>query len=203
MKYKWLNNKKNTSLILFFNGWGMDEAIISHLDYANYDVIMFYDYNDLETDFDFNLCSDYKECYVVSWSMGVMIATNFVNQLNITSSTAINGTLKPIDENFGIHPKIYDLTIKGFNENGRKRFLKTIFDLSCEIEISRDIENQKQELIAIKNYQAKNFIYSRVILSDNDKIIPTKSQVAYWGMEPNISSAHCPFNLFNKWEELL
>ena len=37
MKYKWLNkgvNKgvNNGKLILFFNGWGMDENVVKHLE---------------------------------------------------------------------------------------------------------------------------------------------------------------------------
>ena len=54
MKYKWLNKEVNNSkLILFFNGWGMDDNVVKHLDVEDYDVLMFYDYNTLDTDFDF------------------------------------------------------------------------------------------------------------------------------------------------------
>ena len=76
MKYKWLNKKENTELIIFFNGWGMDEAVIKHLNFENYDVLMFYDYNFLETDFDFSSINNYKK-HLVAWSMGVMTATLF------------------------------------------------------------------------------------------------------------------------------
>ena len=50
MKYKWLNKKNNEELILFFNGWGMDESVVSHINPENFDVIMIYDYNNLEFD---------------------------------------------------------------------------------------------------------------------------------------------------------
>jgi biotin synthesis protein BioG len=202
MKYKWLQKNNNTKLIIFFNGWGMDETVVSHLEPANYDVLMFYDYNSLETNFDFKQFANYSEKYLVAWSMGVMIATNF--EINYNSTTAINGTLEPIHEKFGIHPKIYDLTIQGFNENGRKRFLKSIFDTNCNIAVQRDISEQKTELVAIKNYKAnKNFKYNKIYISDNDKIIPTKNQIAYWNKDTNIQSPHCPFPLFKTWEELL
>ena len=52
MKYKWLVKKNNKSLIIFFNGWGMDESVVRHLESGSYDVLMFYDYNTLELDFD-------------------------------------------------------------------------------------------------------------------------------------------------------
>ena len=203
MKYKWLNINQNNKVIVFFNGWGMDESVVHHLEFSNYDVLMFYDYNNLDTNFDFNSLDKYKNKSLIAWSMGVMVATLF-NQ-KYTSATAINGTLKPIDNKFGIPQKIYDLTIKGFNEKGAQRFIKSMFNENIKLpQISRDIENQKSELSALKNYTANsNFKYNRIILSDNDKIIPTKNQIAFWRIEPNISSGHCPFMLFKKWEELL
>ena len=203
MKYKWLNINQNNKVIVFFNGWGMDESVVYHLDFSDYNVLMFYDYNNLDTNFDFNSLDKYKNKSLIAWSMGVMVATLF-NQ-KYTSATAIIGTLKPIDNKFGIPQKIYDLTIKGFNEKGAQRFIKSMFNENIKLpQISRDIENQKSELSALKNYTANsNFKYNRIILSDNDKIIPTKNQIAFWGIEPNISSGHCPFMLFKKWEELL
>ena len=31
MEYKWLSQKNNNKLIIFFNGWGMDEFPVKHL----------------------------------------------------------------------------------------------------------------------------------------------------------------------------
>mgnify|MGYP003295211078 CR=1 FL=1 len=68
----------------------------------------------------------------------------------------------------------------------------------------REISEQHSELIALKNYQAdETFKYNKVLISDNDKIIPTKSQVAFWSIEPNLKSGHCPFFKFTKWSDLL
>lgn len=202
MKYKWLNESNNKKLIIFFNGWGMDENVVKHFSPEDYNVLMFYDYNTLDTDFNFDSIKKYSDKYLVAWSMGVMIATNF--DINYKSSTAINGTLKPIDENYGIHPKIYDLTIKGFNEKGRERFLRTIFNEKFSPNVTRLLEEQKTELSSIKTYSAKeDFKYTKVFISDNDKIIPTKSQIAFWNTNPNLKGAHCPFDLFTKWSELI
>lgn len=188
----------------------MDEGVVKHLDCEDYDVVMFYDYNNLKTDF---VLDKYKEKYLIAWSMGVMIATNFftpssalrapspTGEEGYNKATAINGTLKPIDAEYGIHPKIYDLTIKGFNS---EKFIQNMFDKPVEIEISREAENQKTELSAIKNYSAnEDFKYTRVIISDNDKIIPTKAQCKYWKQEANLHAGHCPFLGFKKWSELL
>jgi len=203
MKYKWLNKKQNEKLIVFFNGWGMDESLVKHLDSGEFDVVMFYDYNNLETDFDFSLAENYKSKHLVAWSMGVMTATLF--NLKYESATAINGTLYPIHNEFGIPERIYDLTIKGFNEKGAKRFIQNMFDKECELpQIERTIENQKSELSALKTYSANpEFKYSKVLISRNDKIIPTKNQCTFWEIEPNLESGHCPFLQFTCWSELL
>ena len=203
MRYKWLNKKNNKQIIIFFNGWGMDECVINRLNVENYDVVMFYDYNNLEIDFDFSTLNEYQSRHLVAWSMGVMVATLF--DINYETKTAINGTLIPIDDKFGIPHKIYNLTLKGFSPKGAERFLKTMFNEECEIPVpQREYENQKSELVALTEYKSNmNFKYTRIILSDNDKIIPTKNQSAFWNMEPNLVSGHAPFNHFQFWSELL
>ena len=128
----------------------------------------------------------------------------YINKNTLTQAIAINGTLKPIDTEYGIHPRIYDLTVKGFDENGRDKFISSMFEEKRNINCSRDIKNQHSELIALKNYQAdSNFKYNKILISDNDKIIPTKSQTKFWGIEPNLKGGHCPFFSFTKWSELL
>jgi len=202
MKYKWLNKDSNKNLIVFFNGWGMDEAVVKHLEAEDYDVLMFYDYNSLDTNFDFNILDNYDKKNLIAWSMGVMTASLF--SINYNSKTAINGTLEPIDIEHGINPKIYDLTINGFNKSSCEKFIQNMFNTKIELAISREFEEQKSELSALKKYTAnKIFQYNKVFISNNDKIIPTKNQVAFWETEPNLDEGHCPFFSFKKWSELL
>lgn len=208
MKYKWLNKSENKEIIVFFNGWGMDENIVKHLECENYDVLMFYDYNTLETDYDFANLNTYSKKYLVAWSMGVMTATLF--DINYNSKTAVNGTLKPIDDKFGIPERIYNLTLKGFSPKGAERFIYNMFNHKTENSASpivvtqRDFENQKSELEALTHYQSnEKFKYDRIIISSEDKIIPAKNQAAYWKKEPNLKSGHAPFNHFKKWSDLL
>ena len=203
MKYKWLNQNNNKTLIMFFNGWGMDENVVEHLNCEGFDVVMFYDYNNLETDFDFQ--KEYSSKYIIAWSMGVMIASVFSQKCDADKNIVINGTLKPIDENYGIHPKIYDLTIKGFNEQGREKFIQKMFDgnVLCRMP-ERTLLNQKNELLKLTNYISDyNFKPEKILISKNDKIIPTKNQCAFWNVEPTIEGGHCPFFNYTKWSELL
>jgi len=199
MNYKWLNQKNNDKLIIFFNGWGMDECAVKHLDPEDFDAIMFYDYSNLKLNAEKEI-NRYKSKYLIAWSMGVMTASLF--DFGYISKTAVNGTLKPINNEFGIPEKIYDLTIKHLNI---QKFIQSMYLEGEEIpNISRSFEEQKNELIALKTYRAnEDFKYDKVIISTDDKIIPTKNQVKFWNIEPNLKSGHAPFYHFQKWSELL
>ena len=201
MKYKWLNRKDNKKLIVFFNGWGMDEAAVKHLEPEEYDVIMLYDYNNLDMGFGF--AGNYQKKYLIAWSMGVMCASLF--DLKYESATAVNGTLKPIDNEFGIPLRIYDLTLRGLTPASVKKFVSNMFkDKTEDFVIKRDFDNIKNELAVLKTYSANlDFHFNRIIISSDDKIIPGRNQTAFWGIEPNIDAGHCPFFLFKSWSELL
>lgn len=203
MKYKWLNKVNNDDLIVFFNGWGMDESVVSHLDFANHDLLMFYNYNSIETDFPFYELDKYSTKTLVAWSMGVMTASLF--DINYDYKVAINGTLKPIDNMYGIPVRIYDLTEKNFCPKSRDIFVKNMFNGNFhKIDIQRNFEEQKTELIALKKYIANyEFKYDKILISENDNIIPTKNQVRFWGLNPNINGGHAPFFQYKQWEDLL
>ena len=206
MKYKWLQKLNNDKLIIFFNGWGMDEHIVSELDPDGYDVVVLYDYNDLNLDIDF---SEYEEKHIVAWSMGVMTATLFEFE-NIKSATAICGTPYSVNDKYGIPERIYNLTIRGFSESSAEKFMARMFKEKTNLQkySDRTLESQKSELISLLKYKPnEDFVYTRAIIADSDLIIPTKNQQNYWvnttTKTETISSGHCPFGLYKKWTELL
>ena len=47
MRIEWLNKKGSDRVIVFFHGWGMDAAGVSHLQIED-DVLMCYDYRSLD-----------------------------------------------------------------------------------------------------------------------------------------------------------
>ena len=125
MQYKWLNKQNNKKLIVFFNGWGMDEKAVEHLECNNYDILTFYDYRNFEIEtFDF---SKYEKKYLIAWSMGVYVCNYFYDLFkNFDKFIAINGTQKPIDDEFGIPKIIYNLTVENFNDLSCAKFFKKI-----------------------------------------------------------------------------
>lgn len=67
MQFHWLNKQNNDKLIIFFAGWSFDYKPFEFLKCADFDVLMLYDYNNLELP----EIPRYKNYYLVSWSMGV------------------------------------------------------------------------------------------------------------------------------------
>ena len=201
MKHKWLNKQGNKSLIVFFNGWGMNENAVNHLITKEYDVLMFYDYRNFEISyFDF---SKYETKYLIAWSMGVYVCNYFYEIFkNFDKFIAVNGTQKPINDNYGIPVDIYDLTINNFNDLSCAKFMKKI---STNLKPSgRSTEELKEELIAIKNLKITNFFtFNKAIVSTKDRIIPSKNQLNFWKTAEEIDGPHYIFDLYKSWEELL
>ena len=212
MQHQWLNKEsKNKNLIVFFNGWAMNDSPIKHLNCQNYDVLMVSDYRDLNFDFRQFDFSKYEKKYLICWSMGVYAANLFKNIFdNFDKKIAINGTTKIIDDNFGIPNKIYKITVKFLNEESRDKFIKNMFDngkINPNITITRSLSELKEELISIQNIElSQELNYDLAIISKDDKIIPTKNQLNFWQNKTKIkeiNSTHCPFEIYNSWQDLL
>ena len=205
MKYKWLNKNNSDKLIIFFNGWGMDDLIISHLETGDYDVVVLYDYNDLNLDINF---PEYQEKHVVAWSMGVMVATLFDFE-NVKTKTAICGTPFTVHNEFGIPEKIYRLTYRTFSEKTVQKFMDRMFFEKPYLDkfTNRNIESLKTELEKMAEYNPnETYQYTKAIIPSDDLIIPTENQGNYWRNKTDIieiKSGHCPFGLFKSWSELI
>ena len=211
MQYFWLNKNNNKKLILFFNGWAMNETPVKHLKNDGFDVLVLFDYRNLNFDlsqFDF---SKYEKKYLICWSMGVYASSLFKKELeNFDKKIAINGTTKIIDNNFGIPEKIYKITVKLLNVDSCDKFIKNMFDngkLNPEITITRELSELKEELISIQKIELKEELdFDLAIISNDDKIVPTKNQINFWQSKTQIkqiNSTHCPFEKYETWMELL
>jgi len=210
MNYFWLNKERNKDLIIFMNGWGMDEEIIKHLDYRSFDILMINDYRSFDNkllQYDFKT---YNKKYLICWSMGVYIAgqySRFFNQFN--KKIAIAGTQKAIDNIYGIPDKIYNYTIKHFSPESADKFIKNMFlDEIKEFKIKKNIEDLKEELISIQNFSNDGFIeFDKVIIPKKDIIIPYKNQLNYWKNQPveivELNAAHYVFNHYASMDDII
>ncbi len=208
MQYKWLIRNCKSNLIVFFNGWGMDEKIVSHLKSENYDVLMFCDYRSFEMcRFDF---SKYQKKILICWSMGVFVCNYFYEIFkDFDKFIAVNGTQKPIDDDFGIPVMIYDLTVRNFNELSCEKFVRKISStVDLKDYCTRPTGDLKQELISIKNLKTENYLkFDKAIVSLKDRIIPAKNQIKYWKSQniipEEIQGSHSIFDKYENWDDLI
>ena len=215
MKHVWLNRSGNSSLVVFFAGWSFDGEPFKFIDTTGFDVVCVYDYRDLNLDIDFG---DYEKYYLVTWSMGGYIAPLIREKLpKFEKVIAFNGTPTPIDNEFGIPVRTFDLTLKFAAEGLKGKFYQNVFFDAEQLEsyqktpVLRTIEDRVEELHALKNSivsqpaNAENF-FDVAYVSENDKIIPAKNQINAWG-KLNVSikklaDGHFPFYNFTSWKEI-
>lgn len=137
MRRVWITRKGSGGVTLFFCGWGMDERAVQHLTGED-DLLVFNDYRDISEE-EAPALDTYERVRVVAWSMGVWAASVLLNRWNIpvSESVAINGTERPVDERYGIHPRIYLLTERGMTEEGRDKFFARMLSGEDEVRAVR------------------------------------------------------------------
>lgn len=221
MKSYWLNKQNNKNLIVLFLGWSFDENPVKFLDCTGYDVLAVYDYNDLTIPEDLKNLNKYESKTLISWSMGVFTAYLMKDLFkDFDYRLALNGTVTPVDNEFGIPVKLFDLTLKhaaaGVGLGGK--FYKNVFKTEEEFNrylenpVKRSVENRVSELEKlyelIKNTDIKyEKFYDRAIVCEFDKIIPPDNQIA--SHENNkvpvtkLPYGHGPIYNFKSWDEIV
>ena len=216
MQYHWLNKQNNNKLIIFFAGWSFDYKPFEFLNCDNYDVLMLYDYNSF--DIPLNI-PEYDKNYLISWSMGVFTAYILRNNLpEFTQKIAINGTLLPVDNDFGIPERPFLLTLKHAKTGLGKKFYENIFQTQEEFErymrnpLERPIDNRVDELKSLyKKIKAEKIdyqtYYDKAIVSRFDKIIPPQNQINFWQQNNTpctiLETGHFPYYNFTCWNDIL
>lgn len=213
MQYHWLNKENNDNLIVFFAGWSFDYIPFKFLDCTDNDVLVVYDYNSIDDLPNFNT---YNNKTLITWSMGVYVAYLLKDKFkDFNRKIAINGTIYPVDDEFGIPHRTFDLTLKFAQTGLEGKFYKNVFNNDELFEryskapVERSIENRVSELYSldklIKETKIKynSEFYDFAIVSNFDKIIPTKNQLAFWKEKAKtVDCGHFPFYNYNSWDEI-
>lgn len=214
MQSHWLNKQNNNKLIIFFTGWSFDYKPFEFLNCKDFDVLIIYDYNDL----DLPQIPEYKEYFLISWSMGVYTSYLLKDKLpKFTKKIAINGTPFPVNDEYGIPLKPFILTLRHAKTGLEGKFYQNIFNSEDEYtqytktQVERTIENRVSELntlyskIKSTDISYQNY-FDTAIISNNDKIIPTKNQINFWKEKAEIKtveSGHFLYYNFTSWNEIL
>jgi len=209
------NITKNKTLLIFFNGWSMDERMISHLSTAGYDLICISDYS-IERDYQQLVSAKYQHRILIAWSFGVYLAAHLLKNISFDQAIAINGTLKPIDGEQGIAPEIFQQTVEGLSETNLLNFYKrccvkkNISDFLTANISKRSIESLKSELELISslymNIHELANIFKHTVIGLQDRIFLPENQKKFWKDKCRVCEMpvpHYPFYGFSSWKEFI
>ena len=158
----------------------------------------------------------YSEINIVAWGAGVWMASltfelyfHHLKQYGkfkilrllkkIKRCVAINGTLFPISNTWGLSQRMFNNTLTGFRDDVAnncttetsqrlEKFTRkmcgtsTIYKRYMSQRPKRGLEDMLNELVSIKeNFTVSNaVIWNRVIIGANDTIIPANHQTRFW-----------------------
>lgn len=222
MKFKMLTGNDPTDILIFFNGWGMDENPFNHLATGRMDVLMLFDYSDLTLPVNLeNICGNYKRIHLAAWSLGVWAAATTLEHspLKLHYSIAINGTVTPISGENGIPPEIFQATLNSWNDLSRKKFnrrmcatpeILKVFEANPPERTASEQLHELQEMAKTIFSQVQPpavTLFNKAVIGTEDRIFPPANQLAAWSRAgiPNSSYPfpHYPFSTFTQWQELL
>ena len=193
------------SKIYFFNGWAMDENLLSSLkNSTEYEIkVINFPYNINKTSID-------KEDIFIAYSFGVYYLNKFLSEnqdLVYEKAIAINGLPETIGK-FGINEKMFNMTLETLNKENLEKFL-----LNMDIDESfgragKTLEEAKYELQYFKdNYKAIPNYINFYYIGKNDRIIPA-NKVEKYCQNNNIAyeliaCGHYPFSYFNDFKDII
>lgn len=193
------NGKKE--LCLFFCGWGTDEKLYLHL-LNDFDYILFYDYSDINTDFDFDF-SKYENIYLIGYSAGVSIPALLKDKLpETTLNIAVNGSLKllggeAVSQNAVKACETVDLS--NYIDFRRNYLISSPKELELFNENAplRTFESCYAELAALKklseDYKDLKYNYDILFTSEDDKFFNSEILKKEFKNSIGIKGGHFPF----------
>jgi biotin synthesis protein BioG len=216
----WQVREGNPRLLVFFNGWGMDERILGMVEPPDRcDLLAVCDYADLQAAPAVRAAvASYPAADLVAWSMGIWAAATVFGpeRSRFERAVAINGTGRPIDDDYGIPVHLFRATIDGFSARSRDSFFRRMCDgrEACGEFLPhaplRDLEDQRRELHALARDAGEGLPppgpFTCAVIGARDRIMPPENQARYWqGAIPcrTMQLPHLPFSRRWGWREML
>lgn len=222
MKYSWLAQSERKRLLLFCNGWGMDETPFLKLATTGMDVLVLSDFRAIDRQdgaailASIRKTGQYDEIVLLAWSMGVWAAhqlfTGHENRFH--RRIAVNGTLCPISDNYGIVKKLFTATAENWSKTSRFKFYrrmcadKYVLAEFLNNQPTRTLVDQQQELNwyleHVGCHVAARDFFTEIWVSADDRIMTTENQLNFWGSTVHLlQGGHFPFYQAGSWCQLV
>lgn len=213
MKTYIIRRDKNSRLIVVYGGWGNDEKIFTPLCSKDSDYIFFSHYS-ADEPMVLPEMKKYEHITVIGWSLGVWAAEYLTAKTRIIPNLAIavNGTPVPADDRYGIPMKAFEGTLNNISDRNMTKFYfrmfgdKNTFEANYERVPSRTVKSLSDELRWLYNRimepKESLFKWDIALISENDRIFPTKNLLAYWHTRQETVSITLkqPHYLFHSWK---
>ena len=207
---KYLINNNSETLQMVFAGWGADEYAFEHLK-SNFDVLILYDYSDLELDFNF---SKYKNFNLVGYSAGVFAASVLDFDFKFDKKIAFSGNPYLFDEHFGLSKEIQEVLYNVNEENAdyfaRNYLVKTDEEYKNFHPSKRSIESCRTEFEKLKklyrtNKQKIKDIYDLAYIGEYDPVFSVSAQKEFYKNRLTIvkNARHNMFYRINSFGQML
>jgi len=214
MKYIFLkNNIPSKELIIFFSGWGLEDNILKLIDHHDSNCLYFYDYRDLTMSPEaVRIIKTYQTKQIISWSMGVMVASLFKDLLiDCQQKIALCGSGIAVNDNYGIPLKAYQLTMESFSEKVMYEFIKKMRipeSATNQLVFKQPIAEKLAELRFLISVKInKPLKYDKVLIAKKDRIFPRQNLENYWRSQQSnivmIDCGHYPFKEYSSWQQIL
>lgn len=193
-------------LILFFNGWGMDESVVRNIEVPkNYRLKVINFPYEVDSDIFFK----YSEVIWVGWSFGSYYLAKYLleNEMWFENVISINGVPETIGD-YGIPIKIFYNTLENLTP---EKLIEFYSNMEASIEFSpsnKSFKEIREELQYFSdNYKALRNVFTKAFIGRKDKIIPALRQKRYY-TEAGIpieflKCGHYPFGIIKSWKEII
>ncbi len=186
----------------------MDPSPFQELTACPHDLLMVYDYRNLAAPAGLDdTLARYGGLFLVAWSMGVWAAGTLevLQQAQLSSAVAVNGTTQPIDNRNGINAQAYQTMLERFSETVLHSFYTDMFDKPADRERfmrnlpQRPLPELKEELHTIRQAYHElgpsRDLYDTRLVGSRDRIVPARNQLRAWGRDrcTVMSLPHFPF----------
>ncbi|HEX2970590.1 MAG TPA: pimeloyl-ACP methyl esterase BioG family protein [Bacteroidales bacterium] len=204
---------KNKELIVVYSAWGTDERMLSPLCDDDADFVLFYNYSADEA-LILPKMKEYDKITLIAWSLGVWAAEYLSPKTGIKPDVtiAVNGTPYPADEQYGIPLKIIEGTLNNITEETINKFYlrmfgdKKTFEANSERVPNRSLKSLHDELRWLYNrimeQAGSGFNWNYAVISDEDRVFPSKNLKDFWAGQTNSLQINLPFPhyFFHKWD---
>lgn len=190
MKTQFLLQKANNrNLVLIFAGWSTGPELFKPLEETipeGWDLLVAYDYSDFT--FPNEILDRYYTVYLFAWSLGIAASARSLAPEKITRAFAINGTLEPVSDNYGIPPAIFNGTADRLDTRNLAKFRQRMFASGDEFRSKSHLFSQEDDIESLRKQlylfsqplQTVGLPWKRVFIGRDDRIFPPVNQKRFW-----------------------